>query len=200
MQVKEAVQQRRSIKHFDTNHIMTEKEIHELLSHAILSPTAFNIQNWRFVIVTDKALRQKIRAVSWGQAQVEEASLLIVLVADLMAWNKEPSRYWKDAPKPVQDYLVPAISQYYAGKPEVQRDEAMRSCGMAATTLMLAAKEMGYDTCPMDGFDFAAVSKLLNLPIDHIPSMFVVVGKALKAAAPRGGQLAMDEVVVYNQF
>jgi hypothetical protein len=52
----------------------------------------------------------------------------------------------------------------------------------------------------MDGFDFAAVSKLLNLPSDHIPSMFVVVGKALKAAAPRGGQLAMDEVVVYNQF
>jgi nitroreductase len=71
---------------------------------------------------------------------------------------------------------------------------------MAATTLMLAAKEMGYDTCPMDGFDFAAVSKLLNLPADHIPTMFIVVGKALKAAAPRGGQLAMDEVVVYNQF
>lgn len=91
MQVKEAIQQRRSIKHFDTNHVMTEKEIHELLSHAILSPTAFNIQNWRFVIVTDKALRQKIRAVSWGQAQVEEASILIVLVADLMAWNRASS-------------------------------------------------------------------------------------------------------------
>ena len=162
MQVKEAIQQRRSIKHFDSNHVITEKEIHELLSHAILSPTAFNIQNWRFVVVTDKALRQKIRAVSWGQAQVEEASLLIVLVADLMAWNKEPGRYWKDAPKPVQDYLVPAISQYYDGKPEVQRDEAMRSCGMAAMNLMLTAKSMGYDTCPMDGFDFDKVSTLLN--------------------------------------
>ncbi len=88
MQVKDAIQQRRSIKHFDSNHVITEKEINELLSHAILSPTAFNIQNWRFVVVTDKALRQKIRAVSWGQAQVEEASLLIVLVADLMVWNK----------------------------------------------------------------------------------------------------------------
>ena len=59
MQVKEAIQLRRSIKHFDTNHVMTEKEIHELLSHAILSPTAFNIQNWRFVVVTDQALRHK---------------------------------------------------------------------------------------------------------------------------------------------
>ena len=168
MQVKEAIQQRRSIKHFDPIHVMTEKDIHELLSHAILSHTAFNIQNWRFVVVTDKALRQKIRAVSWGQAQVEEASVLIVMVADLMAWNREPARYWKDAPKPVQDYLVPAINQYYNGKPQVQRDEAMRSCGMAAMSLMLVAKSMGYDTCPMDGFDFDEVAKLLNLP-DQFP-------------------------------
>ena len=200
MQVKEAVQQRRSIKHFDPHHVMTDNEIKELLSLAILSPTAFNIQNWRFVVVTDKALRQKIRAVSWGQAQVEEASLLIVLVADLMAWNKEPSRYWKDAPKPVQDYLVPAIQQYYDGKPEVQRDEAMRSCGMAAMNIMLTAKSMGYDTCPMDGFDFDQVSTLLNLPKDHAPAMFVCVGKGIKEAMPRGGQLPFDEVVIQNQF
>ena len=200
MQVKDAIHQRRSVKHYDPNHVISEEEITTLLSHAVLSPTAFNIQNWRFVIVTDKALRQKIRAVSWDQAQVEEASLLIVLVADLMSWNKEPSRYWKNAPKPVQDYLVPAIHQYYDGKPEVQRDEAMRSCGMAAMNLMLMAKSMGYDTCPMDGFDFNKVGKLLNLPKDHTPAMFVCVGKRLKEAMPRGGQLPLDQVVIYNQF
>ena len=200
MQVKDAIQQRRSVKHYDPNHVMTDEEINTLLSHAILSPTAFNIQNWRFVVVTDKALRQKIRSVSWNQAQVEEASVLIVLVADLMAWNKEPSRYWKDAPKPVQDYLVPAIHQYYDGKPEVQRDEAMRSCGMAAMNIMLMAKSMGYDTCPMDGFDFDKVSELLNLPKDHTPAMFVCVGKGIKEAMPRGGQLPLDQVVIQNQF
>ena len=200
MQVKDAIHQRRSVKHFDPNHVISEEEISTLLSHAVLSPTAFNIQNWRFVIVTDKALRQKIRAVSWDQAQVEEASLLIVLVADLMSWNKEPSRYWKNAPKPVQDYLVPAIHQYYDGKPEVQRDEAMRSCGMAAMNLMLMAKSMGYDTCPMDGFDFDKVAELLNLPKDHTPAMFVCIGKGIKEAMPRGGQLPLDQVVIQNQF
>ncbi len=200
MQVKEAIQQRRSVKHFDPTHVMTDNEINELLSHAILSPTAFNIQNWRFVVVTDKALRKKIRAVSWDQAQVEEASILIVLVADLMSWNKQPARYWKDAPKAVQDYLVPAIHQYYDGKPEVQRDEAMRSCGMTAMNLMLTAKSMGYDTCPMDGFDFDKVSGLLNLPQDHTPAMFVCVGKAIKEALPRGGQLPLHEVVIHNHF
>lgn len=200
MNVTQAITERRSVKAFDPHHRMSEQEISQLMSLAMLSPTAFNIQNWRFVLVTDPLLRQQIRAASWNQAQVEEASLLIVLTADLNAWAKQPERYWKNAPKAASDVLVPMIGQYYQNNDQVQRDEAMRSCGMAATTLMLAAKEMGYDTCPMDGFDFAAVSKLLNLPADHIPSMFVVVGKALKAAAPRGGQLAMDEVVVYNQF
>ncbi len=200
MNVTQAITERRSVKAFDSHHRMSEQEISQLMSLAMLSPTAFNIQNWRFVLVTDPVLRQQIRAVSWNQAQVEEASLLIVLTADLQAWAKQPERYWKNAPKAASDVLVPMIGQYYQNNDQVQRDEAMRSCGMAATTLMLAAKEMGYDTCPMDGFDFSAVSKLLNLPADHIPTMFVVVGKALKAAAPRGGQLAMDEVVVRNQF
>jgi nitroreductase len=200
MNVSQAILERRSVKAYDPQHKMTEDEIAKLMSLAMLSPTAFNIQNWRFVVVTDPALRKEIRAVSWDQAQVEDASLLVVLTADLKAWEKQPERYWENASKPVQDYLVSAIGQYYSGNELVQRDEAMRSCGMAAMTLMLAAKEMGYDTCPMDGFDFDAVAKLLNLPDDHTPVMFVVVGKALKEAQPRGGQLKMDEVVVYNRF
>jgi len=200
MNVTQAIVERRSVKAYDPQHKMSEEEIAKLMSLAMLSPTAFNIQNWRFVVVTDPALRKEIRAASWDQAQVEDASILIVLTADLHAWKKQPERYWANAPKPVQDYLVPAIGQYYSGKEQVQRDEAMRSCGMAAMTIMLAAKEMGYDTCPMDGFDFDAVAKLLNLPDDHTPVMFVVVGKALKEAQPRGGQLPINEVVVYNKF
>jgi nitroreductase len=200
MKVTEAIVKRRSVKAFDPQHKMTEQEIAKLMSLAMLSPTAFNIQNWRFVVVTDPVLRQQIRAVSWNQAQVEEASLLIILTADLNSWAKQPERYWVNAPKPVQDYLVPAIGNYYKNHEQVQRDEGMRSCGMAAQTIMLAAKEMGYDTCPMDGFDFDAVGKLINLPTDHVPAMFVVIGKALTPARERGGQLDYNEVVVYNKF
>lgn len=200
MSIEQAIRERRAVKTYDPEHRMTEDEISKLMSLAMLSPTAFNIQNWRFVLVQDPELRQEIRKVSWDQAQVTDASLLIVLTADLKAWEKQPERYWRNAPKPVQDYLIPAIGQYYGGREQVQRDEAMRSCGMAAMTIMLAAKEMGYDTCPMDGFDFDAVAKLLNLPADHTPAMFVVVGKALQPAMPRGGQLPMDEVVIRNKF
>ena len=200
MNVSSAIETRRSVKHYDPTHRMTDAEIEKLMLLALLAPTAFNIQNWRFVLVQDPELRKQVRAVSWDQAQVTDASLLVVLVADLNAWQREPARYWKDAPQAVQDFLVPAIDQYYRGKPQVQRDEGMRSCGMAAMTLMLAAREMGYDSCPMDGFDFDAVARLLNLPEDHTPAMYVAIGKGTKEAWPRGGQLPMQDVVIQNRF
>lgn len=90
MNVSQAILERRSVKAYDPQHQMTEAELNQLMSLAMLSPTAFNIQNWRFVVVTDPALRKEIRAVSWDQAQVEEASALIVLTADLQAWAKQP--------------------------------------------------------------------------------------------------------------
>ena len=154
MNVAQAIETRRSVKAYDPDHRMTEAEIERLISGAMLSPTAFNIQNWRFVQIRNPELRKQIRAVAWDQAQVTDASLLLVLCADLKAWEKQPGRYWRNADKPVQDFMVPAIDQYYRGKEQVQRDEAMRSCGIAAMNLMLHAKEMGYDSCPMDGFRF----------------------------------------------
>lgn len=195
-----AIKQRRTIKHYDTKHEMSNEDVEQLLSLAVLSPTAYNIQNWRFVMVTNPELRKKIRAAAWDQAQVTDASLLIVLCADLKSWEKEPRRYWKNADESTQDYLVPMIDQYYRGRDKVQQDEAMRSCGMAAQTLMLAAKAMGYDSGPMDGFDFDKVGELIELPDDHVISMFVVIGKSIQDAWPRGGQLSLDEVVIQDRF
>lgn len=200
MNVATAIETRRSIKAYDQNHRMSEAEIERLLSLAILSPTAWNIQNWRFVLVRDPALRGEIRQAAWDQAQVTDASLLIVLCADLKAWEHDPARYWKNTPQPVQDFIVPAIGQYYQGREQVQRDEAMRSCGIAGMALMLAAKEMGYDSCPMDGFDFDAVGKLIKLPADHVISFMLAIGKGMKEPWPRGGQLPLQEVVITDRF
>lgn len=200
MDVTTAIETRRAVKAYDPEHRMTEAEIEKLLSLAMLSPTAFNIQNWRFVVVRDTALRSEIRKAAWDQAQVSEASLLLVLCADTKSWEKNTARYWINAAQPVQDYIVPAINQYYSGREQVQRDEAMRSCGIAAMTLMLAAKQMGYDSCPMDGFDFDAVAKLIKLPQDHIITMMMAIGKPIKEARPRGGQLPISDVVINNCF
>lgn len=96
--------------------------------------------------------------------------------------------------------MVGAIDQYYRNNESVQRDEAMRSGGIIAQTMMLAAKDMGYDSCPMDGFDFDTVAKLIQLPSDHLIVMMLVIGKALVPARERGGQLGIEEIVINNHF
>jgi nitroreductase len=200
MDAIDAIKSRRSIKSFDKNHNMTQQEITQLLELAILSPTSYNIQNWRFVTVTDQSIKDKICDLSYNQRQVSEASLVIVLCADLKAWDKNPQRYWKNYPEGPRNDLVKAIRQSYNGNSTLEKDEALRSCGFAAQTIMLAAKSMGYDTCPMEGFDYEKVGKLIQLPDDHVISMMVVVGKAVKPANPRGGQLSLSEVSFKNHF
>jgi nitroreductase len=200
MNVSTAIKSRRAIKAFDPSHRLSKDETEQLLSLALLSPTSFNIQNWRFLMVCDPELRRQIRAVAWDQAQVTDASLLIVLTADLKSWAKEPARYWRNAPQPVQEFILPAIEQFYNGHEQVQRDEAMRSCGIVAMALMLAAQEMGYASCPMVGFDFDKVGKLINLPVDHVVAMFVTIGKGVKDAWARDGRIAMNEAVITDRF
>lgn len=196
----DVIENRRSVKNFDDTHKFTDKEIEKLLSLAIMSPTSFNIQNWRFLIVKDPELRDKIKNVSWGQAQVKDASLLLILCADLKAGEKDPQRYWKNASKEIQDFIVPAIEKFYTGNNKLQRDEALRSIGIASQTLMLAAKSVGYDSCPMIGFDQQKVAELINLPKDYIIGMMLVIGKAKSPANPRGGQLNLNEVIFTDRF
>jgi nitroreductase len=200
METTEAIERRRAVKHFDPDYRMTEDEKRALLELAMLSPTAFNQQNWRFVMVEDGGMRQALCAAAWGQQQVVDCSMMVVLCADLRAWEREPARYWSKAPAEVQDFVLPAMQNYYDGKAQTMRDEAMRSCGIAAQTLMLAATDMGYESCPMDGFDFDEVAKLINLPADHVVTMFVVIGKGIKEPWERPGQLAQDDVVLIDGF
>lgn len=200
MDTFDAIKERRSVKHYDPTHKLSEDEIKQLMSLAVLSPTSFNMQNWRFILVKDPEIRKKIRSASWDQAQVTDSSLLLVLCADLKSWKKDPGQYWKDAPKEARDFLVPAMGMFYEGKEQLQRDEAMRSCGIAAQTIMLAAKSMGYDSNPMIGFDPEKVGELISLPGDHIITMMIVIGKQVKPAMPRGGQLPLDKVVFTDKF
>jgi nitroreductase len=200
MNVLEAINSRRAIKWYDAEHKMPGETFHTLMQHAILAPTAFNIQNWRFVRVTDPQQRKAIRTAAWDQAQVTDASELLVLCFDTKAWDREPARYWRNAPQEVQDFLLPALADYYSGKPQIERDEGMRSCGLAGMAIMLAARELGYDTCPMDGFDYEAVGRIIGLPDDHAIAFMIAIGQGTQAPWPRPGQLPLQDVMFENRF
>jgi nitroreductase len=177
MGVRAAVAARHSVESFDSGQRISEEEVRSLIEHALLTPSAFNLQHWRIVRVADVDTRRKIRELSYHQPQMTDASLLLVLCMDLKAWEKEPERYWANVPAEVRAAIVPNIGRYYGGHSERERDEAMRSCGMVAMNLMLVAQEMGYDSCPMGGFDHQGVARLIHLPEDHLIGMILVIGR-----------------------
>ena len=201
MDTFDAIYQRRAIKHFNPDHRFTKEEETKLLQAAIQSPTSFNIQHWRFVIVRDPALRQKIRT-EYGndQAQMTDASLLIIMTADVKAWAKEPQRYWQNAPEEVADLLVNWMGPFHEGREWLQRDEAQRSIGLAMQTIMLAAKAIGYDSCPMIGFDIEKVAGLIKLPEDHVMGPMLAVGRKTEDTWAKPGQLPLSELVIEDSF
>ena len=200
MDTFDAIYQRRAVKHFDPDHKLSAEEVTKLLEATVQAPTSFNIQHWRFVNLQDPEVRARIRAVGNDQAQMTDASLLILITGDMKAWEKEPARYWRNAPTEVAELLVNWMGPFHEGNDQLQRDEAQRSIGMAAQTLMLAAKAMGYDSCPMIGFDLDAVAEIVGMPTDHCIGPMIAIGKGTQAAWPKPGQLALDEVVFTDRF
>ena len=200
MNVKETIEARRSVKHYDPDHVMPEEDLAELIRLTKLAPSSFNMQNYRILVVRDPEIRQQIRAAAWDQPQVTDASVLFILCADLTAHQENPSTYWAHAPQEVQDILGPMIQPFYEGKDTLIRDEAMRSSALAGMTLMLAAKDMGYDSCPMIGFDGEKVAELINLPKHYALSFMIPVGKQAQPGWERGDRLPDDRVVAYDKF
>lgn len=201
MNVIDAIYKRRAVKHFDPTHQVTPEEEKKLLESVIQAPTSFNIQHWRFVMLRDPELRAKIRTEFGNdQAQMTDASLLILFTADVKAWTKDPGRYWTNAPQEVAELLVGWMGPFHEGRDWLQRDEAQRSIGMAMQTLMLAAQELGYESCPMIGFDIEKVAELVKLPSDHVMGPMVAIGKGTKAAWPKPGQLPLEQLVFENRF
>lgn len=188
---------RRSVKKYDPDHAISDAELSDLFELVRLTPSSFNLQHWRFVVVRDRARKAALREAAYNQEQVGQASAAIVVLGKLSAYEDAANLY-VDAPQRVRDTMVPMIVDSYAGKSAMQRDEAIRSASMAAMTLMYAARNAGYATGPMIGFDPVAVGKLIDLDDDHIPVMLVVLGRPIGDIRERAFRYPVNEFVREN--
>ena len=200
MDTFDAINTRRAIKKFDSTYKMSPEQVSSLMKLTILSPTSYNQQNWRFITVTDQLIKEQISKAARNQSQPSDGALVIILCGNMNAWKEDPLRYWKNSTIEKQELVKNSLNKKYADSPQNQRDEAMRSCGFAGQTIMLAARQMGLDSCPMVGFEYDELAKIINLPKDHLIVLMIVVGKAAEPANPRGGQLSLDKVVFENRF
>ena len=194
MNFPELVQARRSVRDYDLSQPVTDADLEAIFGDVILSPSAFNLQPWTFVVVRDAEQKKRLRAASMDQAQVENCGAAIVVCAKLDAHNDAPAVF-AQAPQPVRERMIAMTAQMYGNNAQFARDEAIRGASLASMTLMYAAKERGFDTGAMIGFNPQAVAEVIGLADNFIPAMLIVMGRGTAPATPRGYRKPLGEVV-----
>ncbi len=200
MEFSELVLARHSVRSYETGTSIGDAELTAIFEEVVLSPSSFNLQHWQFVVVRDDARKSELRKLSFGQAQVEQCAAVVLVCGNLDA-HADAARIYADAGEEARDKYVPMIEGVYRDQPALQREEAVRSGALAAMSLMYAARNRGWDSGPMIGFDAAAVAALLELPSHVVPVMMVVVGRAESGRQPpRGYRRPLSEVVHLESF
>lgn len=196
----EIIEKRSTANLYDATKSISDEQITELVRLATTAPTAFNLQNWKFIAVKTLEEKQRLRKVAWNQAKVEEASVTFIVCGILPDHNTMPDRL---APV-VEAGIMPAemvagwtgaAKSLYFEQPERSRDEAVRTATFGAGTLILAASALGFGTTPMIGFDPEGVKQEFKLKKDEIPVLLLTVGYATSENWPQKPRRPLSEVL-----
>ena len=163
--VPDAIASRRSVRKF-VQEPLDQNDLREIIRLAGLAPSAWNVQPWRFAVVQDPALKERLREAAYGQAQVTGAPAVIAVYSDMEdgLTNAEETAH-----PGLGDDGRAAQRKTFEGVFGAQTVEARGQWGLAQANiafgfLLVAARGLGYDTSPMLGFEPAKVRELLDLP------------------------------------
>ncbi|MGZ4122020.1 MAG: nitroreductase family protein [Tumebacillaceae bacterium] len=203
MTAEQVMRERHSVRYYQEGVKIPEAELNEMLELASTAPSAWNLQHWRFLVVTDQANKERLTPIAYGQQQVTTSSASVIILGDLEADKSGEEIYdglvkAGQMPQEVRDNMVNSIKGAYQNK-QYARDAAMSNATYAAMQLMLAAKAKGYDTVPMGGFDSAKLVEALNIPERYVPVVWITIGKAAKPAHA-SGRFPLDVTVIKESF
>lgn len=201
------VRSRRSANNFDENVKISRTELEQLFQLTKLAPSAYNLQHAHYAVVDDTELKLQLKEAAYKQYKVGTSSAAIIVFGDTHAYKQAPHIYegmlnLGIMSKQEYDQMIEMITRTYeSGGEQYQREEAIRNASISAMLFMLIAKNKGWDTCPMIGFDPAAVSKLLNAPDHLVPVLMITLGKEQTSKPrPRGYRKPVSEFVSYGKF
>ncbi|CUA90616.1 nitroreductase family protein [Comamonas thiooxydans] len=195
------IEQRISANRFDDSHSLADAEIARLVQLATRAPTAYNLQNWRFIAVRTPAAKARLRALAQDQAKVQEAAVCVIVCGVLadpeaLAERLQPFVDGGFMPAAMAQGWLQAAQQQYASAQAV-RDEALRSASFGAMTLMHAAQAMGLASCAMTGFDAEGVTSSFGLAREEVPVMLVTVGRAAAGNWPQKPRRPLEQVLEF---
>ncbi len=209
MDVIQAIKERRSINFFEPGKEISDGKLKELLEIANLSPSSFNLQPWKVVVVREPNHKKILRKCAFDQPKAEEAPAMLIIVADPKGVEENRERVldsWQEL-----GYMKSEMRETYRGMMKNLYGEedsltrkifATKNASLFAMNLMLAAKGLGLETHPMDGFDENCIKKEFNIPADKIIPMLIAVGN-LKAGInllPRAFRREIGEFVRFEAY
>jgi nitroreductase len=167
----EALNWRYAVKKFDNTKKIDEKSWNALEDSLVLTPSSYGLQPWKFLIVTDKSVMQKLTAVSWGQKQVEDCSHLVVFVVKEKMDEEHVSKFIETTaavrgvdPTTLDGYKKMMIGDVVNGpRGKVSFEWAARQAYIALGNFMTSCAVLGIDTCPMEGIDPVKYDEILGL-------------------------------------
>lgn len=171
MELLQALNWRYATKTFDATKKVPEDVFAQIMEATRLAPSSFGLELWKFVVVDNAELRAKVREVSWNQAQITDASHLVVLCrqadvtpADVETFIARTATTRGLTDLSVLDGYKQMILGTISNLDEAKKDSWMgKQVYLALGFLMAEAAELGVDTCPMEGFDPAKVDEILGL-------------------------------------
>ncbi|MDN7245361.1 nitroreductase family protein [Planococcus shenhongbingii] len=194
------MKERKSVRAYDSDFKISKEELEEMLTLATSAPSSSNLQAWNFIVIQDQEVKKELRAIANNQAQVETSSAIIAVLGNIDAYKNVEKIYTQNVEEGHMDEAIKERSvantyKVYPNAPvEARMNIAAYDAGLVSMQLMLIAKDRGYDTIPMGGFDKAKFTERFDLPEHLFPIVLIAVGKA--AAPPFGtSRLPLEEVV-----
>ncbi len=201
----EAIAGRRATPSFDGRPLPHE-DLHEIVSAGLAAPSGYNMQPWRFVVVQSAEQKRRLRAASYNQAKVEEASAVIVACGDTDGWRRDldqmlqlglaggmPESYAAQARSSVPKYMQSFSS-------DQMRGWLNKQVMLAFTHMMLMAEVLGYDTAPMEGFEQEKVHDVLRLPMSFWVVALLAIGHGTGPDKFDGGRFPTSHTVFAEEF
>lgn len=209
MDVLQAIRERRSINFFETGKVIDDGVLKELLETANLSCSSFNLQPWRVIVVRDPERKKVLRGCAFNQPKVEEASAVLIIIADPGAVEGNMERVldsWQELgymkPDMRENYRSMAENLYGSVDSLKRKLFAVKNASLFAMNLMIAAKGFGLETHPMDGFDEECIKKEFHIPDDKIIPMIIAVGYLRSGITllPRAFRRRLEEFVTDDRY
>jgi putative NAD(P)H nitroreductase len=198
---------RRSASKFQLGVEIGNDELNEMFNLVKFAPSAFNLQHAHYIVVKDPEIMNKIYEAANKQYKVQTASAVILVLGNKDAYQdvgpiNEGLLNLGVINKQEYDMTVESVTSFYELRGDTfRREEAIRNASLSAMLFMLIAKEKGWDTCPMIGFDASAISRELKVPDQYVPALMITIGKEdVTGLRPRGYRKPVSQFVSQDTF